>query len=425
MINEESLKAIDSAQFTADFIRPRYDAYGFAQIPQTIRCCLTDSQQKGVSFGPRDDLYQQYDTVILFLIDAFGWRFFEQYHDRSPFLKRAVKEGAISKLTSQFPSTTAAHLTTIHTGLPVGQSGVFEWFYYEPLLDALIAPLLFSFAGDKHRATLERASIAPELLYPSHTLYQELQQHGIDSVLIQHQTYAISPYSQVVMNGARIVPYRTLPEALVNMVELLDRQRRKTYYLLYVDSIDTICHRYGPESPQVAAEIEIFLATIEHVVHTALASRSRRTLFLLTADHGQVAIDPATTIYLNQRFPQIQPYLKTNRAGQPLVPAGSSRDMFLYIKDEHLDEAQAFLQHALEGRADIYRVQDLIAQGFFGSAAPAAAFMSRVGNLVILPYRHESVWWYEAGRFEQEFYGSHGGLTREEMETLLLAQVYE
>jgi hypothetical protein len=99
--------------------------------------------------------------------------------------------------------------------------------------------------------------------------------------------------------------------------------------------------------------------------------------------------------------------------------------MFLYINDEHLDEAQAFLQHALEGRADIYRVQDLIAQGFFGSAAPAAAFMSRVGNLVILPYRHESVWWYEAGRFEQAFYGSHGGLTREEMETLLLAQVYE
>src|SRR4029079_5526825 len=95
MINEESLTAIDSAQFTADFIRPRYDAYGFAQIPQTIRCCLTDSKQKGVSFGPRDDLYQQYDTVILFLIDAFGWRFFEQYHDRSPFLKRAVKEGAI------------------------------------------------------------------------------------------------------------------------------------------------------------------------------------------------------------------------------------------------------------------------------------------------------------------------------------------
>jgi len=145
---------------------------------------------------------------------------------------------------------------------------------------------------------------------------------------------------------------------------------------------------------------------------------------LLTADHGQIAIDPATTIYLNQRFPEILPYLATNRDGQPLAPAGSSRDMFLHIKDADLDQAQTFLQQALAGRAEIYRVQQLIDQGFFGPTSPSAAFMSRVGNLVILPYAHETVWWYEKGRFEQKFYGSHGGLSRDEMETLLLALPY-
>ena len=118
------------------------------------------------------------------------------------------------------------------------------------------------------------------------------------------------------------------------------------------------------------------------------------------------------------------PYLATNRDGQPLAPAGSSRDMFLHIKDAYLDQAQAFLQQALAGHAEIYRVQQLIEQGFFGPTSPSAAFMSRVGNLVILPYAHETVWWYEKGRFEQKFYGSHGGLSRAEMETLLLALPY-
>jgi hypothetical protein len=42
-----------------------------------------------------------------------------------------------------------------------------------------------------------------------------------------------------------------------------------------------------------------------------------------------------------------------------------------------------------------------------------------VGNLVILPYRYESVWWYEKDKFEMKFRGHHGGLTPQEMETIL------
>jgi hypothetical protein len=421
MINQESLVAVESANFSPQFVRPLYDGYGFAQIPQTIRYCLTDSVQKGIPFGERDDLYQKYDAVVLLFVDAFGWRFFETYHQRAPFLRRVAEQGLVSKLTSQFPSATAAHVTTIHTGLPVGQSGVYEWYYYEPLLDRMIAPLLFSFAGDKDRDTLAATGVAAQALYPAQTLYQELQPHGVDSVVFQHVNYAHSPYSSIVTNGARMVAYRTLPEALVNLGQLLDRQKRTSYYFMYVDTIDTICHRYGPDAPQTAAEIEAFLAIMELILQQNRAGQRPRTLFLLTADHGQIAIDPATTIYINQRSPEVLPLLATNRAGQPLAPAGSSRDMFLHVKDAHLDQAQALLQQALAGRAEIYRVQELIDQGVFGTTSPSAAFMSRVGNLVILPYAHETVWWYEAGRFEQKFYGSHGGLSRAEMETLLLA----
>jgi hypothetical protein len=424
MIDQESLAAVESARFSTQFMRPLYDGYGFAQIPQTIRYCLTDSDQKGVPFGERDDLYQKYDAVVLLFVDAFGWRFFEQYHQRSPFLRRAVEHGLVSKLSSQFPSTTAAHVTTIHTGLPVGESGVYEWFYYEPLLDRMIAPLLFSFAGDSERNTLAQAGVSAQALFPSHTLYQDLQPHGVDSVVFQHHSIGYSPYTKAVTGGARTVLYRTLPEALVSLGQLIEQQKRKAYYFLYVETIDTICHRHGPDAPHTAAEIEAFLAIMELIFQQNFAGKQRRTLLLLTADHGQIAIDPATTIYLNQRFPQLLPYLATNRAGQPLAPAGSSRDMFLHIKDAYLDQAHAFLQQALAGRAEIYRVQELSDQGFFGTTSPSAAFMSRVGNLVILPYQHETVWWYEAGRFEQKFYGSHGGLSREEMETLLLVLPY-
>jgi hypothetical protein len=74
------------------------------------------------------------------------------------------------------------------------------------------------------------------------------------------------------------------------------------------------------------------------------------------------------------------------------------------------------LQKRLGNKAEVYRTHQLVAQNFFGSAQPSNEFMARVGNVVILPYRYESVWWYETGRFDMHFLGHHGGLTPEEME---------
>jgi hypothetical protein len=422
MINPASLAAVEAGRFGEHFVRPRYDDYGFAQIPQTVRCVLTGEGRGGVPWGPRCDLDQRYDAVILFFVDALGWRFFQAYAEEHPFLRRAVEQGVVSKLTSQFPSTTAAHVTAIHTGRPIGQSGIYEWFFYEPLVDAMIAPLLFSYAGDGERESLARSGVLPVQIFPSHTLYQELANHGVRSWVFQHQAYSGSSYTRAVTSGATVVPFRTLPEGLVDLQRLLEDQQQPSYYFLYYDAIDAICHMHGPESPQTEAEILTFLDMMERLLVPALARQSRRVLFLMTADHGQTAIDPATTIYLNRTLPALVPMLKTNRAGQLLVPAGAARDFFLHIKDGMLAEAQGLLERHLEGKAEIHRVSDLIEQGFFGPPPLSSAFLARVANLVVLPYRQHSVWWWEPPRFEQQFYGHHGGLTVDEMETLLLAQ---
>ena len=81
-------------------------------------------------------------------------------------------------------------------------------------------------------------------------------------------------------------------------------------------------------------------------------------------------------------------------------------------------EAQAFLASRLEGKAEVAKVSKLIAQDYFGPRI-SAEFRARVGNLVILPYRYESAWWYVKDKFEQNYYGHHGGLTPQEMEIAL------
>src|SRR2546426_9750966 len=114
MLNTASVNAVHNAQFSQRFIRPLYDSYCFATIPQTVQFLLTGEGRSALPMDVFGTLPTRYTSVILFFVDAFGWRFFERYADSYPFLKIALRDGVVSKMTSQFPSTTAAHVTCIH-----------------------------------------------------------------------------------------------------------------------------------------------------------------------------------------------------------------------------------------------------------------------------------------------------------------------
>ncbi len=422
MLNLASLQAVASAKFSQNFIRPLYHSYCFSNIPATLQFLLTNTGH--VPFPPDvlDTLPTSYDNVVLFFVDAFGWRFFQRYADSYSLLKRFSTQGRVSKLTSQFPSTTAAHVTCLHTGLDVGQSGVYEWNYYEPLVDNIISPLLFSYSADKvTRDTLKRAAIPASHYFPQQTFYQTLRQLGVQSHILQSQTYTPSTYSNVVFRGATVHPYSTLAEACKTLLTLLTtRTQTPGYYYLYFDRIDTACHNHGPSSWQFEKAVDAFFQQLEQLFFKQLRGKAMNTLFIMTADHGQVEVEPQNTYYLNIQFPDIVRYLKTNRQGTVLVPAGSARDMFLYVKEEYVDKLVVELQQRLLGRAEVYRTSELLNEHFFGKQLPSATFLERVGNVVILPYKNESVWWYEEGKFTMRFQGHHGGLTPEEMEIPLL-----
>lgn len=184
MINYSSVKLVNGANFNRYFKRPLYDSYCFSNINNLIEYVLGINKKL---FFPEDvflNLPKLYDQVIFFLIDGFGWRFYKKFENH-PFFLNLKKGLVINKLTSQFPSTTSAHVTKIHTGFSVGESGVFEWNYYEPRLDQIITPLLFSKAGDDQRDTLE-SMIRPEEIFPKNTFYEKLKNKSINCFVFQH-----------------------------------------------------------------------------------------------------------------------------------------------------------------------------------------------------------------------------------------------
>ena len=421
MLNAESVRVVDASRWGSHFVRPLYDSYCFSRLPGLVQG-LFSGEHADVRRMMLGSLDGRYDRVVLFFIDAFGWQFFERYAERYPFLSRLLNDGYVTRLTSQFPSTTAAHITTIHTGIPVGESGVFEWFYYEPVLDAMIAPLLFSYAGDRESGTLLRDGVKPLDLFPfpGHTIYNRLAQIGVPSTVYGNRSYTPSPHSSVAYEGAEVVPYPDLGWALQHLAGRLRTDTGRHYYFLYFEGIDTAGHLYGPNSPEFTDAVATTFGLIERELTSALSAGRGRTLFLMTADHGQVPLDPGTTIYLDLEIPGFERFIRTNRDGYLMVPGGSSRDLFLYIKEDMLEEAHQILSARLQGRAEVHRVANLVSEGFFGRDV-SERLLERVGNLVALPYEGESVYWHGKGRFEQHFRGQHGGLTAAEMGTLLAA----
>lgn len=423
MLNQSSVLAVNGSTFSTQFVRPLYDSYCFSRIPDTILKLLFGDAEHPLPEDAWKEGDQREEIVVVFLVDGFGWKFFEKFSEEYPFLKRFLDQGRVSKITSQFPSTTAAHVTTMNTGLEVGQTGVYEWFYYEPLVDCMISPLIFSEAGDHLSNTLSRKSIPPEEFFPSATFYQSIAQRGGCSYLVLDETIAHSPYTACMSRGAEVVSCSGVQGALEKVVLLCQKKHEKpTYIYCYLGEIDAKGHRHGIYSTSFLETVANYWQALEEQFWQKIQGISTKISIIVTADHGMVPVSPKTTRYLNQIIPDIETKFKKNKASQSLVPAGSCRDFFLHVEESHLVSLENSLRQHLNGVAEIYPTQTLIQEGFFGREVPAKAFIKRVGNLVILPYEGESVWWFQKHRFEQHFYAAHGGLTPSEMESIFLFQ---
>jgi hypothetical protein len=428
MLNDLARQTVDHATWgrAGAFRKPLYDTYGFSRVPATIEYLFTGADSARAAALPLDvfaNCPQRYETVVFFLVDGFGWHLFERFASL-PFLRRFLDQGVVSKLTSQFPSTTAAHMTTLHTGLPVGQSGVYEWYYYEPAIDAVYAPLLFSLVGEKQRETLAGRGVRAADLYPAGTFYQRLAEHGVSCTILQHQEYARSTYSNHAFNGAQVRPYSTgegdrdsIAGALGALAEELLSGGGRCYYFVYIASIDALGHKYGLASPQFQAQVETTFSELEGL-YQRLAGKLPSSLLLLSADHGMTPVDGATTVYVNEAIPDLTRYLRTSATGEPIRFGGSSRDLFLYARDECLEELEDRLNELFADRAEVWQTQALLSAGLFGPP-PFDRLLPRLGNLVVLPYSGASAFWREGERIGMRHKASHGGLTPEEMETEL------
>ena len=140
-----SSAAVRACTISSEIVRAAYDSFCFAHLPG-FRESVLFGETSRISF-PKElqSAVGRFDHVVFFFFDAFGWRSFERFRESSPFLRAVDQRGLVLKTTSQFPSTTAVHVTTEVTGRPFFEHAVCGWDYFEPKVGRMIKPLRFSF----------------------------------------------------------------------------------------------------------------------------------------------------------------------------------------------------------------------------------------------------------------------------------------
>jgi hypothetical protein len=420
-LDPASVAAVDGARRASGDVLPLAEGYTFAALPATIeRLLLGRAGEPGLPAAALGDAPDRVERLVLILLDAFGWRFFTRHADRHPLLRRFLADGTVAKLTSQFPSTTTAHVTTLHTGRPVAEHGLYEWNLYEPAVDALVTPLMFAFAGDGRRDTLRVVRADPRAMYPGATFYRRLADAGVRCLAFQPSSFAPSTYDGVLLDGAEPHAYRDLDGAFEGLADALRVTPVPAYAYVYIDTVDAIGHQHGPSSAAFDAEATRCLDAIERALGTLPAG----TLVLLAADHGQVDVDPARTRFVNQLWPGLPAHLRHDRRRRPAAPAGSARDLFLHTVPGARDHVVATLRELLGDSARVYATDELVAEGLF-AAPPGPRLRERLGDVCVLPAPGETVWWRERRRFGMRFRGHHGGLTPDEAHTLVASLVVD
>lgn len=415
MFDVHSLDAIMHDRRKQDFVLPDYGRHSLAEVPPTIEALLGAPTERRTLPAELWHEHVGARRVLCLLVDGFGLDQYLEHRALITTLQRIEDAGRIHALTSVFPSTTPAALTTMHTGLTPQEHGLPEWTVFFEEIDKIIETLPFRELLTPGRDTLLEAGGHARMLYDGMTVYERLGQAGIESSVFVFHEYAQSAYSGATQRGARVMPYVNILDLMQKLVDHLEGSRGPGYDFVYWGALDSALHEFGPGSREHTAALRLFFEELTKELLDRLGrSAVQDVLLVMLADHGHAKVDPARVVYLS-RHPELERCYSRRRSGEAILPTGGPNDVFLFVDPDRIPDALRILAEVLGDRALVLETKDALAQGLFGLGVATPRFRRRIGDMLVLPRKGHHVWYeFRPGSPFQQL-GCHGGLTEAEM----------
>ena len=184
----------------SEFTPPDYDGGSLANVPATIAEML-GVPPPGLP-ALRDPLWKplgRAKRVVLLLIDSLGWPIFQR--ELAAFEDLLPQAAIQDKITSVFPSTTVAALSSLWTGYAPAQHGLLGLRLFFPDQAVLGQMLNFSPNFGGRPGLLEEKGVDPQGFLAVPGFARHLANYGVPAHSYKGREILVSPLSEMLDRG--------------------------------------------------------------------------------------------------------------------------------------------------------------------------------------------------------------------------------
>lgn len=327
--------------------------------------------------------------ACVLLVDGLGHELLAAHAGDAPTLSAL----ASTPLRVGYPSTTAAGLAAIGTGLATGEHGMAGYTFEVPGVGVLNALRWTSHTdgGDL------RGALPPEQVQPLPTTFERAAAAGIEISAVSAAQFADSALTRAVLRGARYRGVHALGDLAASALAALEPAPSFCY--AYHSELDLLGHLHGPGSRAWRMQ----LRQVDRLVESLVDALPPGAMLAVVADHGMVTVD-GDVVDIDDT-PELL-------AGVREI-AGEVRARHVYPEDGAVDDVLAAWRGTLGDRAWVLSRDEAIEAGWFGPTV-SDRVRPRIGGVVAAARGTFGMLRRDVEAVESSLVGQHGSLTSAE-----------
>ena len=339
-------------------------------------------------------LQNQYKNIVLIVLDGMGEHILNRISSNGYF-----KSKEVDCITSVYPSTTTAALTTYYSGKPPYETGWIAWSQYFKEYGRAVDMLSHkeSYKGDSIQGT--KINVFDEVV-DYVPIFEQIEQASPNV-----KAYELMPsYSD--RRSKRSIRTDSIDEIIEN-IQMLCKTPDEKFILAYSDNPDGLLHKFGTTSQ----EAQEFIQQTELKIKEMCKNLSEDTIVIISADHGHKDIENAYSIL---DYPEIQECLI-------IPPSLESRALAFWVKEDMKKQFEEKFTKAFGEEFWLMRKEEFLSKNLLGYGEKHPKIDDFIGNYIAISINSSIIrleTFLADGKPVKK--STHCGLTKEEMEVPLI-----